>query len=54
MGPFPSDRVTLVPPFYNCSCDIVGPVIIKVTDKRKTTSKAYGIVFMSCHPSSIY
>lgn len=54
MGPLPSERMDPAPPFYNCSCDIFGPLQIKDAVKKRTTGKAYGVVFNCLVTRAVY
>ncbi|KAK4304812.1 hypothetical protein Pmani_023247 [Petrolisthes manimaculis] len=45
MGQLGPEQLQPSPPFYNTAIDLFGPFSIKDTVKRRTRSKAYGVIF---------
>ena len=45
MGPVSPERLKPSPPFYHTALDLFGPFLIKDTVKRRTRTKAYGVLF---------
>ena len=45
MGQLPMERLKPSPPWYHCGVDMFGPYQIRDTVKKRTTSKAYGVIF---------
>lgn len=45
MGRLPIERLKPSPPWYNCGVDLFGPFQIRDAVKKRTTGKAYGVIF---------
>ena len=45
MGNLPIERLKPAPPWYSTSIDLFGPFTIRDEVKKRTTSKAYGVIF---------
>lgn len=45
MGNLRIERLKPAPPWYSTSIDLFGPFTIRDEVKKRTTSKAYGVIF---------
>ena len=54
MAPLPEFRVKPAPVFYTTSLDLFGPVLIIDTVKRRTSRKAWGVVFCCTATGAIH
>ena len=54
MGQIISERMKPAPPFYYTSLDLFGPFTIRDTVKRRTMTKAYGIIFTCLVTRAVY
>lgn len=54
MGQVKDERLKPAPPFYHTAVDLFGPFTIKDTVKRRTHSKAYGVIFNCLATRAVY
>lgn len=54
MGQVRAERLKPAPPFYHTAVDLFGPFTIKDTVKRRTRSKAYGVIFNCLVTRAVY
>ena len=54
MGNLPKERLKPVPPWYSTSIDLFGPLTIRDAVKKRTTSKAYGVIFNCIGTRAVY
>jgi hypothetical protein len=45
MAPLPKERLTIGPPFNHTMVDLFGPVLVSGEVQRRTSGKAYGVLF---------
>ena len=54
MGQVRAERLKPAPPFYHTAVDLFGPFTIKDAVKKRTCSKAYGVVFNCLVTRAVY
>ena len=54
MGNLPKERLKPAPPWYSTSIDLFGPFTICDAVKKRTTSKAYGVIFNCIGTRAVY
>ena len=54
MGQLPIERLTPSPAFYHTSLDLFGPYNIRDMVKRRSTAKAYGVIFNCLYSRAVY
>lgn len=54
MGNLPKERLKPAPPWYSTSIDLFGPFTIRDAVKKRTTSKAYGVIFNCIGTRAVY
>ena len=54
MGNLPTDRLKPAPPWYSTGIDLFGPYRIRDEVKKRTTSKAYGVIFNCLGTRAVY
>ena len=54
MGQLPEDRLKPAPPWYSTGIDLFGPFKIRDEVKKRTFSKAYGVIFNSLGTRAFY
>ena len=54
MGNLPEERLKPAPPWYSTSIDLFGPYTIRDEVKKRTTSKAYGVIFNCLATRAVY
>ena len=54
MGNLPKERLKPAPPWYSTSIDLYGPFTIRDAVKKRTTSKAYGVIFNCIGTRAVY
>ena len=54
MGNLHKERLKPVPPWYSTSIDLFGPLTIRNAVKKRTTSKAYGVIFNCIGTRAVY
>ena len=54
MGNLPQERLKPAPPWYSTSVDLFGPFTIRDAVKKRTTSKAYGVIFNCIGTRAVY
>ena len=54
MGNLPKERLKPAPPWYSTSVDLFGPFTIRDAVKKRTTSKAYGMIFNCIGTRAVY
>ena len=54
MGNLPKERLKPASPWYSTSIDLFGPLTIRDAVKKRTTSKAYGVIFNYIGTRAVY
>ena len=54
MGQLPEDRLKAAPPWYSTGIDLFGPFKIRDEIKKRTFSKAYGVIFNCLGTRAVY
>ena len=54
MGNLSKERLKPAPPWYSTSIDLFGPFTIRDAVKKRTTSKAYGVIFNCIGTRAVY
>ena len=54
MGNLPKERLKPAPPWYSTSIDLFGPFTIRDAVKKRTTSKACGVIFNCIGTRAVY
>lgn len=54
MGQLPIERLKPSPPWYHCGVDLFGPFQIRDSVKKRTTGKAYGVIFTCLTSRAVY
>ena len=54
MGNLPKERLKPAPPWYSTSLDLFGPFTIRDAVKKRTTLKAYGVIFNCIGTRAVY
>lgn len=54
MGNLPKERLKPAPPWYSTSLDLFGPFTIHDAVKKRTTLKAYGVIFNCIGTRAVY
>ncbi|XP_066016122.1 uncharacterized protein [Pocillopora verrucosa] len=54
MGNLPKERLKPAPPWYSTSLDLFGPFTIRDAIKKRTTLKAYGVIFNCIGTRAVY
>ena len=54
MGNLPKERLKPAPPWYTTSIDLFGPFTIRDAVKKRTTSKAYVVIFNCIGTRAVY
>ncbi|XP_068749408.1 uncharacterized protein [Montipora capricornis] len=54
MGNLPKERLKPAPPWYSTLIDLFGPFTMRDAVKKRTTSKAYGVIFIIALEPELY
>ena len=54
MSPLPAERLNPSPAFYHSAVDPFGPFSVKDMIKKRTTGKAYGVIFNCLYTRAVY